>query len=281
MTKPFALLLTAAAVEIAAATTVHAAEVVIPQGTVVFGELEERVTSNENKFRVGYPVDAHVWKDVVVDGRTVIPAGTPLVMRIRDLDARSAGGHGGSIEIMAVSVKALDGTEISLKGGYDKSGGDRTGLTRALSYILWPTGFLPGRQAVLDVGTVFDATIPAETSVHLPDDTLPTLKLPEEKPELAVRIVYDEIDQKAETLPLEITLCNKPFTREAHVVAVNDKEIKPVLIAMIVSKRGDPCHDFRGKVYTEALKKHFKPGINRFTVSMAGADTTIVLNVEM
>src|SRR5262245_21088980 len=147
MPRPFALLLGVLAV--AAPALACSAEVVIPQGTVVFGELEERVTSNENKFRVGYPVDAHVWKDVVVDGRTVIRAGTPLVMRIRDLDSRSAGGHGGSIEIMAVSVKALDGTEISLKGGYDKSGADRTGLTRALSYILWPTGFLPGRQAVL------------------------------------------------------------------------------------------------------------------------------------
>jgi hypothetical protein len=279
MTTPFALLVGSLA--LAAPTVGFSAELVIPQGTVVFGELGERVTSNENKFRVGYPVDGHVWKDVVVDGRTVIPAGAPLVLRIRDLEARSAGGHGGSIEIMAVSVRAVDGTEISLKGGYDKSGGDRTGLTRALSYILWPTGFLPGRQAVLDVGTVFDATIPAETSIHLPDGVLPTLKVEAEKPDLAVRIVYDEIDQKAEVLPLELTLCHKPFTREAHVVAVNDVEIKPVLIAMIISKRGDPCHDFRGKVYTELLKKHFKPGINRFTVSMAGAQTTVVLNVEM
>ena len=257
------------------------AEIVIPQGTVVFGELEERVTSNENKFRVDYPVAAHVWKDVVVDGRIVIPAGTPLVMRIRDLDARSAGGRGGSIEIMAVSVEAVDGTEVSLRGGYDKSGGDRTGLTRALSYILWPTGFLPGKQAVLDVGTVFDSTIPADTRVSMPEGALPTLKLPAKTPDLALRIVYDEIDAKAETLPLELTLCNKPFTREAHVVAVNDMEIKPVLVAMIVSKRGEPCHEFRGKVYTEALKKHFKPGINRFSVSMAGAETTVVLNVEM
>jgi len=280
MTTPFALLV--GFLVLAAPTLTLSGELVIPQGTVVFGELEERVTSNESKFRIGYEVDGHVWKDVVVDGRTVIPAGTSLVLRISNLDARSAGGHGGSIEIMAVSVKAADGTEISLKGGYDRSGGDRTGLTRALSYILWPAGFLPGRQAVLDVGTVFDATIPAETSIHTQDGVLPTLKIEAEKPNLAVRIVYDEIDQKAEILPLELTLCHKPFTREAHVVAVNDMKVKPILIAMISSKRGDPCHEFRGKVYTEALQKHFKPGINRFSVSMADAQTTtLVLNVEM
>ena len=60
-------------------TLAFSAEVVIPRGTVVFGELEERITSNENKFRVGYEVDSHVWKDVIVDGHVVIPAGTPMV----------------------------------------------------------------------------------------------------------------------------------------------------------------------------------------------------------
>ena len=54
---------------------VFAAELVIPSGTLVFGELEERITSNSKKFRVGYPVDSHVWTDVIVDGHTVIAAG--------------------------------------------------------------------------------------------------------------------------------------------------------------------------------------------------------------
>src|SRR5688572_21362116 len=82
------------------------AELVIPRGTAVFGELEERITSNGKQFRVGYPVDSHVWKDVVVDGHTVIAAGTPIVTRISRLEGSGTGGRGGSLEIMAVSVKA-------------------------------------------------------------------------------------------------------------------------------------------------------------------------------
>ena len=82
---------------------------------MVFGELEERITSNENKFRVGYEVDSHVWKDVVVDGRVVIPAGTPMVMRIHRLRGSGTGGRGGTLEIIAISVKARDGTEITLE----------------------------------------------------------------------------------------------------------------------------------------------------------------------
>src|SRR5262245_66214914 len=87
---------------LAASTLARAEELVIPQGTVVFGELDERITSNGNKFRVGYPVDGHVWKDVTVDGHTIIRAGTPIELRIPQLNGKSVGGQSGSLEIMAV-----------------------------------------------------------------------------------------------------------------------------------------------------------------------------------
>jgi hypothetical protein len=257
-----------------------AAELIIPRGTVVFGELDERITSNERKFRVGYPVDGHVWKDVVVDGHTVIPAGTPLELRISKLSGSNTGGRGGSLQIMAVAVEAIDGTEISLSGGYDQAGDDRYGLTRALSYILWPSAFLPGRRAVLDVGTVFDASIPANTSITLPEGALPTLKLTD-APDLTVDVVYDEIGQREGTLPLALTLCNRDFTREASITAVNEAAIRPILVTIIMGRRGDSCHEFQGRVNLESLRKAFTPGINRFSVSMGGAEASVVLNVEM
>lgn len=263
-----------------ASACVVSAELTIPRGTVVFGELDERITSSTRKFRVGYPVDGHVWKDVVVDGHTVIPAGTPLVLRISKLNNSQPGGRGGTLEIMAVSVKAVDGTEISLTGGYDQSGGDRHGLTRALSHLLWPTAFLPGRRAVLDVGTVFDASIPAATRITLPDDALPTLKLGA-LPELTVDILYDEIDQTKGTLPLALTLCNRDFTRDANVTSVNDARVRPILVTIISGRRGEPCHEFTARVNLEALRKEFKPGINRFSVTMGGTEASVVLNVEM
>ena len=120
----------------------RAEELIVPQGTVVFGALDERITSNANKFRVGYPVDGHVWKDVVVDGHTIIRAGTPIELRISRLAGKSVGGQSGALEIMAVAVKAVDGTEISLEGGYDQSATDISGLTRALSMFIWPASFL-------------------------------------------------------------------------------------------------------------------------------------------
>jgi hypothetical protein len=278
MKTRFALL--AGCLLLVAPTLAFSAEVVIPRGTVVFGELEERVTSNENKFRVGYPVDSHVWKDVVVDGHVVIPAGTPMVMRIHRLRSSGTGGRGGALEIMAVSVKARDGTEITLDGGYGESGDDRYGLARGLSMILWPSAFLPGRRAVLDVGTVFDASIPADTRIKVPDDELPTLKLGN-LPDLSVDVIYDEINQREGSLPLELTLCNRPFTRAASVTAINEEEVRPILVTVTSAKQGDPCHVFEAKVNLESLREHFEPGINRFSVTMSEAVATTVLNVEM
>ena len=274
------LALMAGCLLLVAPTLVLSAELVIPRGTVVFGELDERITSNGNKFRVGYPVDSHVWKDVVVDGHTVIAAGTPIVTRISRLRSSGTGGRGGALEIMAVSVKARDGTEITLDGGYDQSGDDRYGLARGLSMILWPSAFLPGRRAVLDVGTVFDASIPADTRVSVPDDELPTLKLGN-VPDLTVDVIYDEIDRREGTLPLELTLCNRPLTREASITAVNEEEVRPILVSITQSKQGNPCHTFRARVNLESLREHFEPGINRFSVTMGGAVATTVLNVEM
>ena len=83
------------------------------------------------------------------------------------------------------------------------------------------------------------------------------------------------------TLPLELTLCNKPFTREASVTAINDEEVRPILVSITSARDGKPCHAFQGKVNLESLREHFKPGINRFAVTMSGAVASTVLNVEM
>jgi hypothetical protein len=257
-----------------------AEDLVIPRGTVVFGEFLERVTSNGNDFDVGDDVEGRVWKDVIVDGHTIIAAGAPIALRITEMNSAGVGGRGGSLKVMAVSVKAIDDTEISLAGGYDQSGGDRYGLNQALAYILWPAAYLPGRKAVLDVGTVFDASIPADTRVVLPDSALPTLRLTD-VPDLTVDVVYDEINQRAGTLPLALSLCNRDFVRQASIPSVNDKEVRPILVTILSSRHGDPCHEFRAIVNLESLTKEFSPGINRFTVSMGGTEASVVLNVEM
>ncbi|MGD2167419.1 MAG: hypothetical protein PVF63_04880 [Gammaproteobacteria bacterium] len=264
----------------AATSFAQSEAVTIPRGTVIFGELQERITSNPRRFKVGRLVPGNVWKDVIVDGHTVIPAGTPMDLRISRVDGSNVGGRGGKLEIMAVSVEAIDGTEISLSGGYDQAGSNRYGLSMALSLVLWPAGFLPGKRAELDVGTVFDASIPADTRIALPDGALPTLTLAA-LPDLEVEVVYAEINQREGALPLAITLCNREFVRRANITSVNDKAVRPIIVSIITSRRGNPCHQFRGRVNLEDLTTHFSPGINRFSVTMSEAQVDVILNVEM
>ena len=258
----------------------YPATVMIPSGTKIFGELDQKVTSSTRKYRVGYEVDGHVWKDVIVDGYTVVRAGTPMALRISKINSSSIGGGGGSLEIMAVSVEAVDGSEIFLDGGYDKSGSDLYGLTHALSYILWPSVFLPGRQAVLDEGTVFDATIPANTKVVMPDDRVPTLNLTQFS-NLTVEILYNEIDQRQGTLPLKVTLCNKDWGERVTVSAVNENDIRPIRVTISRRWMDGPCHIAMARVNFADLTKHFSAGINRFAVSIGEARTSVILNVEM
>jgi hypothetical protein len=255
-----------------ASTVAFPANLVIPRGTVVFGELGERVTSSSRRFSVGQKVDGHVWKDIIVNGRIVIPAGTPIELRIADIDASGTGGRGGSLAVMAVSVKAIDGTEIFLDGGYNQSGGDRYGLTRA--------SFVPGRRAVLDEGTVFDASIPADTRINVPDTVIPTLNLTKLS-DFTVEILYDEIDQREGSIPLELTLCNSEFVQRANVTAVNEKSIRPIVVTIITREMLNGCYVYTARVNLAELSDHFEKGINRFTVMMGEAETSVILNVEM
>ena len=259
---------------------VHPETVIIPSGTKIFGELDQKVTSSTRRYRVGYEVDGHVWKDVIVDGYTVVRAGTPMALRISKINSSSIGGGGGSLEIMAVSVEAVDGSEIYLDGGYDKSGGDLYGLAAALSFVFFPSAFIPGRQAVLDEGTVFDATIPANTNVVMPDDRVPTLNLTQFS-NLTVEILYDEIDQRQGTLPLKVSLCNKEWGEQVTVSAVNEDNIRPISVRIQRHWQDGRCHLAMARVNLDDLTKHFSEGINRFSVSIGEARASVVLNVEM
>jgi hypothetical protein len=143
-----------------------AQSIVIPAGTKIIGELDQQVTSNERDFEVGDIVRGHVWRPIVVDGYTVIETGSPMLLRISEITKRKIAGRGGDVEIQAVSVRAVDGTEIFLDGGYDKQGSHRTALSASLSaLVFWPAIFIRGKEAVLEPGTLFDASVPADTRV--------------------------------------------------------------------------------------------------------------------
>jgi hypothetical protein len=258
-----------------------AQSIVIPAGTKIIGELDQQVTSNERDFEVGDIVRGHVWRPIVVDGYTVIETGSPMLLRISEITKRKIAGRGGDVEIQAVSVRAVDGTEIFLDGGYDKQGSHRTALSASLSaLVFWPAIFIRGKEAVLEPGTLFDASVPADTRVSVSAGRPPTIRIGRDSP-LTADVLYDQIDEKARELPLKVTLCAPSWSPNAGVTAVNDARIEPIALKTTTVEQAGGCYAALGTVDLKALSEHFRRGINRFTLSVANESTEVLLDIEM
>jgi hypothetical protein len=263
------------------AAAAHAATVTVPAGMKVFGELEQEVTSDLDEFSVGDTVRGRVWRNVVVDGSTVIEAGAPMTLRIAEIRKRKIAGRGGNVTIQAVAVTAVDGSEVFLEGGYDRQGSHRTGLTASLSaLVFWPAIFIRGKEAVLEPGTVFDASVPANINIEVGAARPRTIRIASDET-LSAEVLYDEVQEDAKELPLRLALCGADWQNVAAVTAVNDKQIPALSISLAAPEASDECSSARGVVDLKELSEHFTRGINRFTVESAGKTAEVVLDVEM
>lgn len=269
---------------LAGANVCSAQTVTIPSGTKLMGELDQRVSSDVKRFAVGDMVQGHVWRNVVVEGQTVIKAGAPLVLRVADITKRKIAGRGGDVEIQAVSVQAVDGTEIFLDGGYDKQGGHRTGLSASLSaLVFWPAIFIRGKEAVLDPGTIFDASVPAETKVAIAAgaDRPRTIRIAAPT-KLTVEVLYDLVDDKTKDLPMRVVQCGAPWSTAVSITAVNDAAVTALPLTLATpAAADDTCNAAQGTVALKDLSEHFRRGINRFTVTSGGQSAEVVLDIEM
>ena len=255
--------------------------VVIPAGTVVYGEIEEEVTSRKRDTALGDLVRAHVWRDVVVDGAVVIKAGTPMVVNVSDLDRARIVGRKGNIELNAVSVQAVDGTEVPLIGGYDKSGKGRKALSLSLfALVAWPLIFIKGKHARLEAGTIFDSAVRTDVTVQAAEVAAPLVESAA-RGGLNAEVLYDLItSEEQRTLPMRLTVCGQPAGTYS-TVAVNGVAVDPIPIQTTASREENGCTVADVTLDLERLAKHMRPGINTFTVSAGALTSEVVLDVEL
>lgn len=278
-----------------AAAPAWSARIMIPEGTIVYAQLGEEVNSNQDKFPIGYAPKGHVWRDVVVGGITVIEAGTPLTLMVSDGTPRGIGSRPGTLEISAMYVNAVGGAEITLVGGYGQVAAASAGAVNAMGtavgaaaaatgafnpYLALPFAFLPGRKAVLDEGIVFDAAIPADTYIEVPDAAMPTLNL---RPPagLSVNIISEEVSATSSQLPMSIQFCGEGWTDEIFIDEINDKSVRAIPTTVFSVRAQNDCFTARVTVDLNALSEHFQRGINRFVVNLGDASEEVVLNIEM
>lgn len=252
--------------------------IVIRAGTTVYGELNQKVISKKKEFSEGDFVRAHVWKHVLVDGQTVIRAGTPMMVRIAKLKKNRIFGVKGKLELEAVSVASAEGDEILLDGGYDKSGKGRKGWAiSSFLIVAWPLMFIQGKNAILETGTVFDCTVQADMEIEVQGTRPPKISL-NTGPNVSATILYDEGED--EFLPIELRICEAKL-EAASIVSVNGNEIEPIPLELGERAMDGDCETVQANVKLKELGKHFTVGINRFEIEMAEKTVEVILEVEL
>ena len=255
-----------------------AAEVLLPAGTTVYAQLQQRLTSKKGIHRDGDPARAIVWRDVVVDGYTVIPQGTSIRVNMTNIRPKRLRDRRGSLELEALNVNASDGSIVELDGGYDASGNDRVALSSSLrSALSWSVTVLKGKEAVLPPGTLFDAQVKVSKSVSV---STPRVAASQDKT-FAVDILYDNMADKEEFLPLQITRCGIVIG-DASVVTVNDSALEEPIPVDILSSRVDgACVNYRGRIELRRLGRQLSAGINRFEIDSQDSRVEVILAVEL
>ena len=263
------------------ATVLPARTVTIPFGTTIFCELDQAVTTRQKEahaVQTGDIVRAHIWKDVWVDGRVVIAAGTPVYAKVDRMKKARMAGQKGYLTIEVLNAQAVDRTDVPIDGGYDRSGKGRMGVTIGLAVALaWPFVFLKGKNVFLEPGTIFDAVVRASTQVQVPD--VASVAPVTIATEFAVEIDYDQIDleKKIKVIPLVIQVAEEDLGR-VRIVSVNGSKISPVQVNLLGD---DPEKDrYQAHVDFKPLSKYFSRGMNRFEVEVGDQRAEVVLEIE-
>jgi len=275
-------------------------QVKIPAHTKVYCEMQQRVESKK-PYHVDQRVRATVWRDVIVDGKVVIPAGSPVDAHISLLKHSKVAGIRGKLEISADGTTAADGSFITLTGGYGKKGGSNMALAITLAAVVFvPLIFIHGKKAVLEPGALFDAytdqsatvrvQVPAEEEqistthvLHLEGIVGPNGS------DLEAHVLYHELEAKKrpKALPLDVSVCGVDKLPDLRVDNINGSPAKKVLKLKPREYKEDPeegCFEGTFLVKLKPLVKQFRRGINRFDVAYEHdgkrISQEVILNVQ-
>lgn len=253
-------------------TTAWADQITIPANTRIYVETQEYISGKKKTTSEGQMIRSQVWRDVIVDGQTVIEAGTPVLVRVDSFKRAKVAGVKGKITLGAYETKLVDGNIIQLGGGYYKEGRGRMALSITLAAVVFlPLIFIKGKSAKLESGTVFDAYIDQSTTLEIANYKKPTRSINlsgvvEEG--FSAEVLYDELEavEKPEVFAFAI---QAPVGNSGEFVidTLNGESIKDMdLEARQTGSEGE-LEFWRGEIKIKSLAKKLKKGINTFEIS--------------
>lgn len=291
MMKPVATVAVAAllAGQVALQPAMAADGPALDPGTRIYLALDEGVTSARGDADVGSIVRCRVWRDVESRGVVFVKAGTPATCRVDKISRRNMGGVEGKIAIGGVETRSVDDQIVMLSGGYNKEGSGHKAVVWTVGLLLfWPALFVPGGNAELPPGTVFDTssvnTLRMQVAEGAPPRRVDLRALSGDA--LAAEFMLDDFLEQPKHDTFRIKLAKSgQLPTDLVIDSVNGKTIEPIKLPVKAAKVSDGEATGVGEIAAKTLAKYFARGINRFEIAYKdGAErraTEVVMDVQM
>lgn len=147
-------------------------------GTEVPLRLSEELTTKGKKLRVGQRFHLEVAEPVMVQGVTVIPAGSPAIGEITDVTNKGMWGKSGHLGARLLYA-TVNGRQIHLSGAFDDKGvAGGVGAVAASAIVFPPAGFfMTGTSAHVPMGTIIKGFVDEDVPLAIGTSAPPPLAI--------------------------------------------------------------------------------------------------------
>lgn len=174
---------TASAIVLAPVASTNA---VLRAGTPVSFKLLEEVTTKNKAARVGQRINLEVAAPVEIEGRTVIPAGTPAWAELTNVRNKGMWGKSGKLDAQMLFLR-MNGRQIRLSGAFDDKGVTGTGAVVGSVLLLPVAGFfMTGTSAVLPKGGTVGGFIDEDVPLAFASEAQAPMQVPAAAAPIAV-----------------------------------------------------------------------------------------------
>ena len=222
-------------------------EITLDMHTRVYVVTQKSIVGKKNQLSVGDMVPSKVWRDVIIDGRVVVAAGTPVLVQVDSVTRAKIAGRKGSLSLGALETESIDGRTVQLTGGYNKEGTGRMAGTIIGAVFLWPLIFIKGKAATLPSGSVFDVYTGAKLKLTIEEQNKPrTIDLSSLLSEFRVEVLYDELERQEKPTHFEF-LIRVPSggPREFAIDSLNGEPTDPISLEIRDVEETDDLHEIQ------------------------------------
>ena len=144
----------------------HAETISVTPGSSV--TLQFRNTVSSKAVRVGSQINLSVLDGIYIGDKMVVAPGAEAIGTVRYSKPNGIIGSAGSITIEAVSVRAVDGTQIPVHGSVSIQGKSNATLAIIVGLLLCPLAcFIHGEDAKVLSGTTITARVTGMQRVNV------------------------------------------------------------------------------------------------------------------